>query len=535
MGAVAQDLSAQRLERLMELGTALSAERDTDRLLERILESAQELTGADAGTLYRVAEEGDRLEFLIVRNDTLGLRLGGVNGDAVTFPDLPLYDKQGGPNHANVAAYVALTGQTVRIADAYQAEGFDFSGTKAVDQRTGYRSQSFLTVALRNHEEKVIGVLQLINAVDREHGQVVAFQDADERLVEALASQAAAAWTQRSLIDAQRELFGAFTEAIARAIDRKNPATAGHCVRVPELTMMIADACCRAESGPLAEVDLDPEQYYELQVAAWLHDCGKITTPEAVVNKSTKLDRQADGIREIEARAAGILRQLEAEEGSDGPRAHQLQEDIAFLREANLGGEFMRDEDLERIDRIAAEYEWIDVDGRHRPLLEPEERENLRIRRGTLNEAEFGVMREHATVTLEMLEALPYPRDLARVPEIAGQHHERMDGKGYPRGIGGDAMTLRARMVAVADVFEALTAADRPYKPGKSLSQALGILAAMGEEGHLDPALCALFIREGVYRRYAERYLKPEQCDAVDEQALLERLEAVHAPEPAGV
>lgn len=528
----------ERVEQLVDIGTALSAETNTDALLERILVGARTLTGADAGTVYRVDEE--HLRFETVHNDTLGLRLGGTTGEPVTFPRLPLYREDGSPNNSNVAAYVALTGEAVRIADAYDAEGFDFSGTRRIDAQTGYRSQSFLTVPMKNHEDTVIGVLQLINATAPGTGEVIEFSPADERLAVSLASQAATALTKKELIEAQRNLFESFTKVLAKSIDRKNPATGGHCERVPKLTMMIADAACRTRQGPLADYDLTPDEYEELSVAAWLHDCGKVTTPETVINKGTKLERQADGIQEVVTRGAAVRRDAEAamlreklqrvEAGDrEGARAAeeryeafcaQLDDDLEFLRQTNLGGEFMRDEDIARVDAIADRYRWTDVEGNEQPLLTEQERDDLKIRRGTLNEQEFQVMRDHVTVTKEMLDELTFPKNLQRVPEIAWQHHERMDGKGYPQGITGDYMTIRARMMCLADVFEALTAADRPYKPGKKLSEALRIMGFMTQEGHFDPQLFDLFIREKVYMHYAEQFMAPELIDEVDESAI---------------
>ncbi|MBK1734457.1 phosphohydrolase [Halorhodospira abdelmalekii] len=546
------DEGDDRLERLLEIGTALSAETDLDALLERILDGARYLTGADAGTVYRVA--GDQLRFATVHNTTLGLRLGGRSGVPVTFPDLPLYLEDGSPNRKNVAAYVAVFGETVRLEDAYCAEGFDFSGTRRIDSQTGYRSRSFLTIPMRDHEDTVIGVLQLINAIDPATKETISFSERDARIAGALASQAATALTKQTLIDAQRELFAAFTRVIAKSIDRKNPVTGKHCERVPELTLMIADAACATCQGPLAEYQLNRDQYDELRLAAWLHDCGKITTPEAVVNKSTKLERQSDAIAEIATRAVVVCREYElqwlkdplAAVAAGGQRCStpleehipgaadgaadvafaaqlrafhgQLEADLAFLRRANLGGEFMADDLCERVDAIATRYTWTDLNGERRPLLSAEEAELLKIRRGTLSADEMKIMRQHVEVTREMLEQLPFPKHLARVPEIAVQHHERIDGAGYPDGIPGKQMSMRARMMAIADVFEALTAADRPYKSAKKLSEAVRIMGFMTKEGHLDPQLFDLFIREGVYRRYAEQFMRSELIDTVDER-----------------
>ena len=299
-----------RLEQLLSIGQALSAETDTTTLIEMILEGARNLTNADAGTVYSV-EEGDHLTFKTVHNDSLGLHLGGTSGTAVNFPSLPLYCEDGSPNEKNIAAYSAVSGKAVRIADAYAAEGFDFSGTRRIDAQTGYRSKSFLTVPMRDHEGSVIGVLQLINALDRQTGKAVEFTAADEKMACSLASQAAIALTKQSLIDAQRELFNSFTQVIAKSIDRKNPTTGKHCERVPLLTMMIADAINSAQNSATAEFKLSPAEYDELSLAAWLHDCGKVTTPEAVINKATKLERQIDGIQEVMARAAATRQEAQ--------------------------------------------------------------------------------------------------------------------------------------------------------------------------------------------------------------------------------
>lgn len=521
-----------RVERLNDIGIALSRERDADRLLETILRGAKELTGADAGTLYTRGDD-DRLVFATLRNDTLGIALSGTGGGSVPFEPIPLYDDEGRPNHNNVAAYAALEGQTVNIGDAYRAEGFDFSGTRAVDARTGYRSRSFLTVPLRNHEERVVGVLQLINAMDPRTREVVPFGESDRKLAESLASQAAVALTQKALIDAQRELFESFIELIAKAIDEKNPTTGKHCERVPQLTLMLADAARDATRGPLASFEMSDDEYYALKVGAWLHDCGKITTPEEVLNKSTKLEALRDRIHEVDLRFELVrrdhrIRGLKARLPETGARdseeddefLERLDADRDFIRRANVGGEFMAEDDQERVARIGRRYRWCDAEGVERPLLSDEEIEKLQIARGTLSAEERESIQNHVKVTLEMLDTLPYPANLRDVPEIAGSHHERMDGTGYPRGLTREQMSVPARMVAVADVFEALTAADRPYKKAKTLSESLRIMGLMSRDDHIDPDLFDCFVREGVYLRYAEQFLRPEQIDHVDLAAL---------------
>lgn len=539
-GEQSVDEVLDRLDRLTELGTALSAERDTERLTEQILIGAKELTHADGGTLYLLDEAGEALDFQTLRNDSLGLAMGGTTGEPVSLEPVPLYRDDGAPNHHNVAAHVALTRATVTLPDAYAAEGFDFSGTRAFDERTGYRSQSFLTVPLINHEDAVIGVLQLINARVEGTGIVVAFTDEDRRLAEALASQAAVALSQQQLIDAQRELFESFIRLIAQAIDEKSKHTSGHCQRVPELTMMIADAATETARGPLADFAFTADERYELEIAGWMHDCGKVTTPEPVMDKETKLHGLFDRVHEVatrfevlkrDAEIAALRERLAAAEAGRAPadwageaavaaEQRTLEEERDFLRQANRGGEFMPPEDRERVRAIGEGRRWTGPDGAERPLLSAEEIHHLTIAKGTLTEEEREVMKDHMRVTIDMLEALPYPRHLRRVPELAGGHHERMDGRGYPKGLTGYENPTGARMMAIADVFEALTAADRPYKTPKPLSETLTIMGRMAEDNHFDPDLFDLFIRERVYLDYARRFLQPEQIDDVDEAAI---------------
>src|SRR5687767_373694 len=298
--AEAGDDLGRRLEQLNEIGASLSAERDIDRLLEAILTAAKTITRADGGTLYRVTEEST-LRFEIVRTSSLKYYLGGTTGNPVPFYPIQLH-KDGKPNHSMVAAYAALTGKTVNIADAYAADGFDFSGTRAFDSKTGYRSKSFLTVPMRNHEREIIGVLQLINAQDPRSGEIVAFSASDQRLAESLASQAAIALTNRMLINQLEQLFESFINLINSAIDEKSPYTGGHCQRVPQLTMMLAEAVNETREGPLAEFQMNEKDRYELKIAGLLHDCGKVTTPVHVVDKATKLETIYDRIHLIDTR-----------------------------------------------------------------------------------------------------------------------------------------------------------------------------------------------------------------------------------------
>ena len=514
-----------RLDELNTIGASLSSERNLGKLLENIVGAAMKITHADAGTLYLVDDEKQVLTFEILHNLSLDIRMGGTSGNPIPFYPIQMYH-DGQANHAMVVSHAALSGDTINIPDAYAAEGFDFSGTKKFDTKTGYRSRSFLAVPMRDHEHEVIGVLQLINAMDETHSEVLQFSRDDQKLLESLTSQAAIAVRNQRLIQHLEELFEAFIKLINTAIDDKSPYTGGHCARVPVLTMMLAEAASRTETGPLKDFKLADQDRYELKMAGLLHDCGKITTPVHVVDKATKLHTLFDRIRLIDTRFEVLKRDariamLEGRRTRDEYDAFiaQLDDDREFLRRSNIGGEKMSDADVGRVQRIAARR-WCNAAGVEEDFLSADELENLTIRAGTLTAAEREIINHHIVVTIKMLESLPWPRHLKRVPEYAGGHHERMDGKGYPRGLTREQMSVQARLMGIADIFEALTAKDRPYKEGKTLTESLTILGKFKENGHIDPELFDVFIREKVYLDYARQFLAPEQIDAVDESRI---------------
>jgi len=537
----------RRLDQLNEIGAALSLEKNLDALLEKILMAAKTITRADGGTLYLVkgVDGHPELHFEIVRTASLNIALGGTTGNPIPFFPIQLY-RDGQPNNSMVAAYAAITGTTVNIADAYTEEGFDFSGTRRFDQKTGYRSKSFLTVPMKNHEGEIIGVLQLINCQDVATGEIVAFSKSDQRLAESLASQAAIALTNRALIIQLEDLFESFIELINTAIDEKSPYTGGHCQRVPQLTMMLAEAADAARDGPLAAFSMTDKDRYELKIAGLLHDCGKITTPVHVVDKATKLETIFDRIHLVDTRFEVLKRDAELEamrskldlagrRGMDEitqrdrmfeieqqlrDTLRQLEEDRKFLRRCNIGGESMSREEQERVRRIGLGYKWRDTTGGTSDFLSEDEIRNLTIARGTLTAEEREIINHHIVSTIKMLEALPWPKHLKNVPEYAGGHHERMDGKGYPRGLTREQMSVQARIMGIADIFEALTAKDRPYKKGKTLSESLRILGQFRENGHIDPDLFDIFVRSKVYLQYARQFLDPEQIDEVAEEML---------------
>ncbi len=521
---------AQRLDLLIEVSVALGHNTDTSTLLDRILKVAKAMTGADGGTLYRPDAHKTRLLFDISINDTLGLYQGGASGEPIEMLAIPLFDAAGKPNLDSVAAYSANAGKSVNLDDVYQADAFNFSAMRSFDAAFGYHSQSFLSVPMSDHEGQLIGVLQLINAIDPDSGQVCAFSPTDQRFIEALAAQAAMAITNQHLVLQLEQLLESLVNLINIGIDEKSPYTGRHCQFVPRLTMMLAEAVHDTDAGPMAGFRMTDADRKELWLAGLLHDCGKITTPVHIVDKATKLETIHDRIQTIDTRfevlmrdcqiralhdKAGGMDRLAVDTGLARELA-ALRDDRDFLREANVGSEGMSAGDQERVRRIAR-YRWTGVDGVEQDFLDEDEVTNLTIRFGTLTEAERKSINNHIVVTIRMLEALPWPKHLANVPEYAGGHHERMDGKGYPRGLTREQMSVQARLMAIADIFEALTARDRPYKKGKMLTESLRILGNFALNGHIDPDLFDIFIRSKVYVGFALANMDARQIDEVVE------------------
>ncbi len=519
------------VDRLTEIGLALSGETRLERLLEMIVDEARVLTKADAGTLYILNKDSRKLEFSILQNDTMNVRMGGSSGNEITLPPVPLYGPGNKPNKSNVSSYCAITGETVNIADVYEAEGFDFTGPRKYDDATGYRSKSMLVIALKNHEQDIIGVLQLLNALD-DDGEVIEFSENVVDIIGSLASQAAIALTNTQLIQGLKDLLYSVIQSIAAAIDAKSPYTNGHIERVVTVTMMIAEKINSMTDGKYADVQFTDDEMEELKLAAWMHDVGKISIPEHVVDKSTKLETIFDRSELVDARFRLIAETIKNRQLQDTVEALQngaselevvliedkyaevlegVEEDRLFILSCNIPKEFMSDERIERVEKIAAKT--YESNGETFNWLTEDEVKNLCIRKGTLTDKERRIIESHAQITHEMLSRLPFPKRLSRVPEYAAGHHEKLDGSGYPNGLDENQLPLQARIMAVADIFEALTAKDRPYKKPMKLAQAIKILGFMVKDRHIDPDICELFIGSGLHLEYAKAELDPSQLE----------------------
>ncbi len=514
--AYADQLMGQ-LQQLSDIGRSLSGEYDLNSLLEKILVQACEFASADAGTLYIL--EDNVLKFKIVQNKSLNIRMGGESGEPITFDPVELKE-------SNVSAFVALNGIPVNIQDVYDTDLFDFTGPKKFDESTGYRSKSMLVIPMRNHESDVIGVLQLMNAVNPKTGEVVPFSPDFENLTESLASQAAIAITNAKLINDMEGLFESFVKVMATAIDEKSPITGGHIRRVANLTQTMAHVINEQNEGSFKEVSFSRDKLHELRIAAWMHDIGKVTTPVEIIEKAKKLQTIFDRIEFIDLRLQFLIqnsrlealekRQALMEKGAPPEELEKLQRETQarqeelkdvrkFIHYCNQPSEFLADEAVERLQEIAKKI-YTDIDGNPCNYLQEDEVKNLSIRKGSITEEERTIMQNHASITLRMLNQIPFTKKLKNIPNFAGAHHECINGKGYPLGLKDEEIPFEGRLMAVTDIAEALTASDRPYKKAMPLDNVYRILTAMANNNELDADMVDLFIKQNVYDRYLEEH-----------------------------
>ncbi|MEO6278243.1 HD domain-containing phosphohydrolase [Roseateles sp.] len=567
--AVAMTAMKHSLRRFLDISAALSAERDFDTLMDRILSETIAVAEANGGAVHLLSGDGGQLQPAASRLHGETAQRAGLTWDV------------------NATDSMSAPVQALRADGPVEVDlSWDNPGhLKAYEPLFARLSASrlrLLAMPLKNRQDETIGTLTLSFAMPAQ-GPAEPLAEARVAFVRALSGTAALAIDNQLLLRARKELLESFIQLVAGAIDAKSPYTGGHCQRVPALSKMLAQAACDATEGPYAGFTMSADEWEALHIAAWLHDCGKVTTPEYVVDKATKLETIYNRVHEIRTRFEvlkrdALIERLEARLGADdtaqaraeaAPAQAALDADFAFVAACNLGGEYLGPERLARLREIGARR-WsrtlddslgLSADEARRlprprpPLPAPEalladrpehvlarppaemlaegnrwgfrmsqpehlyhrgELHNLAVSRGTLTDEERSKINDHIVQTLKMLHELPFPRHLRAVPEIAGGHHERMDGKGYPRGLTREQMSPQARMMAIADVFEALTADDRPYKPGKPLSEALAILARMVREQHLDAELFELFLRSGACMAYARRFMPAELVDVAD-------------------
>jgi response regulator RpfG family c-di-GMP phosphodiesterase len=565
-----------KLDMLIRTGIMMGAEHDHTKLLDQILRGSQELLHCDGATLYLVTDD-KTLRFAHRTRD-----------DQLPAQEIPLFHGDTGqPDERFVSTYVALHNTPVLIDDVALETRFDLSGTRQFDEKTGYKTISLLAVPLASVTGEVVGVLQFMNALDVTTGQVIAFVPEVLHLVEALAAQAAVALDNLQLMEAQEHLLDNLFQMIATAIDAKSPYTGRHCNRVPELALMLAQEA-HDDTSLFAGFRFETaDEWREFKMGAWLHDCGKVTTPEYVIDKATKLETINNRIHEIRTRFEVLLRDAEIErllalqagQAADlanaqyAARAAQLHDDFAFLAACNTGTEPLTAKDLARLGQLAS-ISWLrhfddrlglsvaeaerriseppvslpvretlladkprhlferdtlhQIDPRYGFKMEVPEKlynhgelYNLSVVRGTLTREERFKINEHMISTVMMLENMHFPKSLRRVPEYASTHHETLTGTGYPRQLSAKQLSIPSRIMAIADIFEALTAPDRPYKKPNTVSEAIKVLSELKQQGQIDADLFDLFLSSRLYERYAQRFLKPEQIDEVDIAAYL--------------
>ena len=506
-----------QLKNLSDIGRALSGERNLNGLLTMIVDHACNFTNADGGTLYLLSDY--KLHFKIIQNKSHGILMNDKSNIESRFPPLEL-------NESNVSAYVAIHGKPINIPDVYDSKLFDFTGPIKFDKVNNYRSKSMLVIPMKNHEEDIIGVLQLLNAQDPATGELIPFSPDFENMTESLASQAAIAVSNVNLINDIEKLFESFVEVMATAIDEKSPVTGGHIRKVANLTMIMAEVVHNKKEGVFAKHNFTLDKLYELRIAAWMHDIGKVTTPVEIMEKAKKLQTIFDRIHHIDARMKYIIQETKLEglekrikvlesnssseeikdlENETQQKIENVQDIRNFILQCNEPSEFLDDENFARLQDIQ-KMTFKDIDGVETNFLSLDELKNLSIRKGSITEEERQVMQNHASITLDMLHKIPFTKKLKNIPHFAGAHHECLDGSGYPLGLKEDEIPFEGKLMAVTDIAEALTATDRPYKKAMPLDKVYSILRSMAKNRQLDHDLVELFINDDIYPIYLEKH-----------------------------
>ena len=517
---------AESIQRLTNVGIALSAEKDINKFFMMTLGEALYFTNADACSIYTISDDEKFLDFKVVCTLSKNLRLGMA--DTSQWPAIPLYDNKGKKRMKNFVSYVVHTGKPLSIDDVYDQDLFDNSGTKEYDSKNDYLCKSMTAVPLKNHESKVLGVVQLINALN-DKGEIISFSKRNVMMLSSLASQAAIALSNKKLIKNLEDLLYKFIKSIAAAIDRKSKNTGGHIDRVASLSEMLSQKI-QDDQKYYPDIHFTADELKEISLAGWMHDVGKITTPVYIQDKARKLETIFDRLELISTRFELVMNVIENDilcnKKGNGKELKELQKKLDkyldFIKICNVGGEFMTDENLAMLDEIYTfKYK---TNNKEYFLINENEYYNLKIPRGTLLFEEILKMREHALVSYEMLSELTFPRKFRNVPLYASAHHEKINGQGYPNKLSDEQLPLQARIIAIADIFEALTASDRPYKSGKTLSETFKILGFMAKDREIDPKLLNLLIDSGLYMVYARKYLKEEQINKID----IDKIKAVY-------
>lgn len=549
---------------LLDICSQIARSPDYMSVIERIILLAGRACSAEAGFFYTVND--DKFVSLDYSYNNR-LNINKFGSDNNTYASTVYLPEARNKKQRSAVESVAINNEVINLPSIYTASELDNSFFAAYDTAHDYTSVTCITLPLTNRKGYVVGVVQFVNAKDAK-GKSISFTKEMQEDISSICNLATLVLENRKLTEDYGQLLESFIEVLARAIDAKSPYTGAHCQRVPVIARMLATAAVQEDEGPLKNFEMSNDDWYALNIASWLHDCGKVTTPEYIVDKATKLETIYNRIHEIRNRFEILRRDLHIEYlkkrlNNVAPqetlqqefleKLHRLEKDFETVARCNTGDTALSDDDIKELERISkirfkrwfsrlkgiswAERDSIaDKESADKPAMENllQNREdhifgeynrgelyNLTVRRGTINKEEREKINEHIVVTIDMLKALPFPKELSNVVEYAGAHHERVDGKGYPNGLTGEQMSIPAKIMAIADIFEALTANDRPYKEPKKLSEVLSIMRDMKNNGHIDPDLYEVFITSGVYMEYAEQYIDKVQIDEINPEEYL--------------
>lgn len=552
------------LTNLLGLNDSLITDEDYNVIIEKVMRVARRMCDAD-GCFFFSVTDNKFMNLEYSRINSLNLDLVGTENMAY-FPSVFLPESKS-KTRKTPAEFCALNREIINTPNIFQTSDIDTSQIARFDENNNYSTVSVLAIPLIDRKENLIGVAQFINALDT-NGKIISFTTEIQKILLSVCRLITISLENKTLREAYSQLLESFIEVLARAIDAKSPYTGMHCQRVPIIARLLATAAVSETSGPLKDFEMSADDWYTLHIASWLHDCGKVTTPEYIVDKATKLETIYNRIHEIRNRFEILRRDAHIEylqkrlnnidskqhlQAEFVARVKQLEDDFAFVARCNTGDIALTAEDTARLDEISRQQftryfnrmlglSWAERDNiedsellsnparenllQNRPdqvfgQYDHGELHNLEVESGTITAEEREKINEHIVVTIDMLKALPFPKELSKVVEYAGAHHERIDGHGYPNGLTGDQMSIPAKIMAIADIFEALTANDRPYKEPKKLSEVLTIMQEMKNSGHIDPDLYEVFIRNRVYQDYAGQYIDAVQIDEINPEDYL--------------
>ena len=505
------DIYISRAKKLNQIGIALSSEKNILKLLEMILAESRDFTNCDAGTFYRLSKNKKFLNFTVMHNDTMKEYSGGTSGITPSLPAVNLFNDNGDPNLTNVSSYVYHNKEVINIPDVYLDTTPLSEGPRNFEKISGYRANSMLVVPMINHDDEVIGILQLINSKDIKN-DIIPFEEEFNDIIQSLGSQAAVALDTVELIDDIEKLLNSVIKYTVGAIDERSPHTAGHSSRVAKFTRKIAQNINDKKDGPFKDIFFTKDELQEIWVAGLMHDVGKIGVPEAVLEKQNRLD--GANFQVVINRFYRIkdniifnskIRNLENNKTQDY-KGEQLEseikewnDDFEFINWLNKPG-FLPDEKEKILNKIAKKT-YIDSNGDTQKYITNEEYVSLSIKSGSLNDAERKEIQKHVVTTKKLLSKLPFPKKWKNVPLYASSHHEWINGKGYPDGLRGEEIPLPARIMCVADVWDAITAQDRPYKPPTPEDKACEILLNCAKSGEFDKDVVDLFVNERLWEK----------------------------------